>query len=280
MIRSKLFWTGAVLLAIIPLLLLDIPKHYIDWRRDVHDEMTYVTQNSYNYTVQQKATIVDQVATSNRELMTLMYVKGIAAFLLFCFATFYLYRHFKTNKSTKGKAIGICFVLIILTSGIKLFSWTTFSGNSNIILLHASPADTSLVKIYNENFKGKVVYVDFWGTTCGPCLEEFRNFTKPLKQHYQNQPGLAYLYICSGARRIWKQQLQKFNIEGSHIFLDKKDYAMLYHRSVRGAKDTILEMPRYLIIDKQGSIVDKDAPPPSEMDSVAARLDKYLENKN
>ena len=196
--------------------------------------------------------------------------------LLFALGVYLLVRYIKTDKKSGRKAVLTCFVLMALTSGLKLFSWTTFSGSRDITLLTLSPADTSLSNIYNENFKGKVVYVDFWGTTCPPCLEEFRNFTKPLKQYFKNRPDLAYLYICGGARLIWKQQLQKFNIVGSHIFLDKKDYAALYHRSVRGSKDTVLAMPRYLIIDKQGHIVDKDAPPPSEKDSVVVRLSRYL----
>jgi thiol-disulfide isomerase/thioredoxin len=164
----------------------------------------------------------------------------------------------------------------MLTTGAKLFSWMSFSGDKKIKLLQLSPADTSLGNIYRENFKGKVVYVDFWGTSCAPCLEEFRNFTKPLKQHYKNRADLAYLYICSGTRLRWKQVLQKFDIAGSHIALGKDDYAALYRRSVRGSKDTIVVMPRYLIIDKQGNIADRDAPPPSEKDSIEAKLDKYL----
>ena len=276
MIRSKLYWTGAILLAIIPLLVLDIPKHYIDWERDVHDQLNYLAQNTYNYSARQKAVLLDQALSSNRDLMALMYLKGFSGVLLLGFGVYCLYRYFKIEHGPKPKALLTCIILIIFTSCIKLLLWTTFSGSKNITLLSLSTADTSLSNIYNENFKGKVVYVDFWGTTCAPCLEEFRNFTKPLKDHYKNRPDLAYLYICGGTRLIWKQQLQKFNIEGSHIFLDKKDYAALYHRSVRGAKDTIVEMPRYLIMGKQGSIVDKDAPPPSERDSLKTILDRYL----
>jgi len=277
--RSKLFWTGAILLAIIPMLLLDIPKHYIDWKDDVHDEQQFITQNTYQYSVQQKAVILHNMHTSNHALQILIYTKGIFCLLLFALGISVLLRYLKTEKKSGWTAVFPCFVLMAATTGLKLFSWTTFGGNSDMTILPDSPADTSLLKIYDQNFKGKVVYVDFWGTTCAPCLEEFRNFTKPLKDHYKNRPDLAYLYICGGMKLIWKQQLQKFNIEGSHIFLDKKDYAMLYHRSVRGAKDTILAMPRYLIIDKKGNIVDKDAPPPSQKDSIEARLDKYLAGK-
>ncbi|HZY39423.1 MAG TPA: TlpA disulfide reductase family protein [Mucilaginibacter sp.] len=276
MIRSKLFWLGAILLAIIPLLVLDIPRHYIDWRRDVRDERFYISKNTYNYTAQQKKEIADEVQKSDRELKALMYTKGLASLLLFVAGVYFMLKYFKIENSSWWKALTTCLLLMILTTSAKLFSWTTYGGSRDIKLLQLSPTNTSLSDIHNENFKGKVVYVDFWGTTCAPCLEEFRNFTKPLKQHYKNQPDLAYLYICGGTRLMWKQQLQKFDLEGSHIFLDKTEYAALYHRSVSGAKDTIVSIPRYLIIDKQGKIVDKDAPQPSDVDSVEKRLDKYL----
>jgi thiol-disulfide isomerase/thioredoxin len=276
MIKSKNFWIGAILLAIIPLLVLDIPKHYIDWRRDVHDERIYVAQNSYSYTPQQKAQILEQESASDESLKALMLVKAFSSLLLLCLGFYFLRRSFILHKNSGWKAFLICAGLLAVTVAAKLYSWTSFAGNQSIRLLTQSPADSTLANIYNTNFKGKVVYVDFWGTTCAPCLEEFKNFTKPLKHRYKNNPDIAYLYICGGTRLIWKQQLQKFDIEGYNLFLGAKDYARLFHHSVRGAKDTILAMPRYLIMNKQGKIVDPDAPPPSEKDSVSAELDKYL----
>jgi thiol-disulfide isomerase/thioredoxin len=275
-IKSKYFWIGAILLAIIPLLLMDIPKHYIDWRRDVRDERIYVAQNTYAYTPQQKAQILDGVSANNKSLIVLMSIKGFTSLLLLYLSFYFLRRYFIDPKKSKWKAVLTCAALLVLTITAKLYSWTSFAGDEKIKLLIQSPADTTLTNICNANFKGKVVYVDFWGTTCAPCLEEFKNFTKPLKEQYKNRPDIAYLYICGGTKLIWKQQLQKFNIEGDHIFLNTKDYATLFHRSVRGSKNSVLAMPRYLIMDKQGKIVDKDAPPPSERDSISARLNKYL----
>jgi thiol-disulfide isomerase/thioredoxin len=276
MIRSKLFWAGAVLFAIIPLLLMDIPKHYIDWERDVHDEMILITQNSSAYTTGQKTQILDFILASNKQLMALMYLKSFVSAILFGLGAYFLYRYFTSMKSSNWKAVITITILLIVTIGSKLYSWTSFAGNQQIVLLQPSTADTTLANIYNNNFKGKVVYVDFWGTTCGPCLEEFRNFTQALKEHYKNRKDIAYLYICGGTRLIWKQQLQKFDIEGYNLFLGARDYATLYHRSVRGAKDTILAMPRYLVMDKQGKIAEADAPRPSDRDSLYLKLDKYL----
>ncbi|WP_317169489.1 TlpA family protein disulfide reductase [Mucilaginibacter humi] len=153
--------------------------------------------------------------------------------------------------------------------------WTSFGGNDKIKLLSLSPADTSVTAIYNSHFKGKVLYVDFWGTTCGPCLEEFRTFTKPLKQTLNNRSDIAYLYICGGRKLIWKQQLQKLEVEGSHIFLNEKDYAHFYRQAIKGDKDTTVMMPRYLIIDKDGKIANTNAPRPSEKDSLINQLNKY-----
>ncbi|MDR3696532.1 redoxin family protein [Mucilaginibacter sp.] len=276
MIRSKYFWTGAILLTAIPFLVLDIPKHYVDWHRDVRDQMIYLTYNFYPYTVQQKAVILDHIFASNRALMALMYVKSFLALVLLFLSVYYFRRYSKSEKPFFGKAILICIFLIAAGSAIKIFSWTTFAGNKDIRLLTISPSDTTLNNIYNNNFRGKVVYVDFWGTTCGPCLEEFQNFTKPLKEKYRYRKDIAYLYVCGGSKLIWKQQLQKFDIEGWHIFLDAAAYRNLYKNAVKGSKNTMVEMPRYLVMDKQGKIADPDAPRPSQTDLISSVLDKYL----
>jgi thiol-disulfide isomerase/thioredoxin len=276
MIRSKYFWAGAILLAVIPLLVIDIPKHYIDWQRDVHDEMILVAQNSYAYTTQQKAEILDGILAANKSLMALMYIKGFVSFLLFCFSIYFFRRYFINQNKSPWKAVLSGALLLILTTAAKLYSWTGFDGNEKIRLLTETTADSTLTNIYNANFKGKVVYVDFWGTTCLPCLEEFKNFTRSLKEKYKDRSDIAYLYICGGRRLLWKQQLQKFDIEGYHIFLGAEGYADLYRRAVSGSKDIIITMPRYLIIDKTGKIAETDAPRPSDKGSIYSKLDKYL----
>lgn len=276
MIKSKYFWAGAILLACIPLLVMDIPKHYIDWHREVRDEMNYIAQNTYHYSAKQKIQILDEVFVNNKILKAKMYIKVIAGFLLLCLGAYSLLLHGKEQKKSSWKAFLICVVLIAGSIALKLFLWTSFSGNQKIRLLSLSPADTTLTNIYNSNFKGKVVYVDFWGTTCAPCLEEFMHFTKPLKAKYQKREDIAWLYIGGGTKLIWKQQLQKYNLEGSHIFLGANAYRELFTRTVKGSKDSVVAMPRYLIMDKHGKIVDTEAPPPSEIDAISAELDKYL----
>jgi len=135
--------------------------------------------------------------------------------------------------------------------------------------------ETSFKSIIDKNFKGKVVYVDFWGTTCGPCLIEFDNFTQPLKQHYKNNHKIAYLYVANGNRYLWKKQIARHKVDGQHLFLDYADYNKLYREALNNDSATV-QMPHYLIVDKTGSVAVADANRPSDADMLYKELDKYL----
>jgi thiol-disulfide isomerase/thioredoxin len=124
-----------------------------------------------------------------------------------------------------------------------------------------------------KNFKGQVVYVDFWGTTCGPCVMEFRDFTKPLKDKYKQRHDISYLYIAQGNKYFWNEQIKKYNVEGTHLFVSPRQYESLYKQSTN---ENIILMPRYLILNKKGNIVERNAKQPSNKDSLFTQLDKYL----
>ena len=278
MIRSKFFWIAAVLLAAIPLLVMDIPKHYVDWTREVHDEMIVTVHNQYNLSKTEKAEILDSILAANNNLMAKMYLKGFAGIVLLGLSVYFFTIYKKQQSGSFFKAAGLTVLLLTLAAGIKLYAWTSFNGNDKIQLLTLSPADISLMDVYNTHFKGKVVYVDFWGTTCGPCLEEFRNFTKPLKQRFNNRTDIAYLYVSGGRKLIWKQQIQKLDVDGAHIFLNQADYNRFYRQAINGNNHTLVSMPRYLIIDKTGKIADIDAPRPSDKDVLISKLNTCLAN--
>jgi thiol-disulfide isomerase/thioredoxin len=276
MIKSKLYWAGVILLAIIPLVVMDIPKHYVDWTREVHDETIEVVYNSYHFTDKQKAALLDNILDTNTSLMASMYLKGFAGVVLLFFSSWFFVSYRRQGPVPFWKAAGMALILLLISASLKTYSWYSFSGNDKIKMISYTPADTSLTHIYNINFKGKVVYVDFWGTTCGPCLEEFRTFTKPLKAKYHDRKDIAYLYICGGRESVWRQQLKKYDIQGTNIFLDAKQYRQLFKSAIRGDKDTLVAMPRYLIMDKQGKIVNSSAPRPSDTGPITTLLDKYL----
>jgi len=279
MIKSKYFWLGTILLALAAMVLMDIPKHYMDWTREVHDRTIETVFNQYHLSEKEKGPVIQEILDSNKTLMANMYLKGFAGAAFIFLSIYFFVQYRKQGFTTFWKPFGVAAFLLACSIGLKAYSWYSFTGSDKIKLLAHSPMDTSLINIYNANFKGKVVYVDFWGTTCGPCLNEFRTFTKPLKAKYHDRQDLAYLYICGGHEMVWRQQLQKFDVAGMHLFLGEPAYSKLFSKSIRGSKDTLIAMPRYLIIDKHGKIVETDAPRPSDKDSISAKLDKYLAEK-
>ncbi|QEC68154.1 TlpA family protein disulfide reductase [Panacibacter ginsenosidivorans] len=274
MIKSKNFWVATIALAIIPLLSIDIAQHYVDWQKEVREELIYAVQDVYSFTKEQKTALLDKVFERNETLTFLFYTKIFCSILLLLLSI-YFFRLYKKEKLVNPfKSVAVCVIVIAFFLSGKILSVIMFSTNDKTNFLTLPANEYSFQNLYDQNFKGKVVYVDFWGTTCGPCLAEFRDFTKPLKERYKTNKDINYLYISRGNKYLWKQQIDKYGIDGYHVFLEDEQYDELYKAST---KDTNVLMPHYLIIDKQGKVAITSAKHPSDKDSLYAQLDKYLQ---
>ncbi|QOG02032.1 hypothetical protein [Flavobacterium sp. MDT1-60] len=219
MIKSKYFWLAAIMIAIIPVLGIDITQHYLDWQKEVREELITVVQDLYSFNKQQKANILDKVFERNQTLMFLIYLKSFVILILLS-CSFYFFKLYKKQQRPKLlKPLFYIIAIIVCFTLTKFFLINRITTNENIKFLTINPSASSFQQLYNDNFKGKVVYVDFWGTTCGPCLQEFRNFTKPLKDKYKQRGDIKYLYIGQGNKYLWHEQIKKYNIEGYHILL-------------------------------------------------------------
>lgn len=138
-----------------------------------------------------------------------------------------------------------------------------------------SPAPAFTLKDENgkpvslSDFRGKVVFIDFWGIHCGPCLYEIKNNFPALKEKYKN---VIFLNICVDAdEKEWKENLVKLNLQGVNLITEgwriKNPVCITY--GVNG-------IPHYYLIDKGGKIADNNAPRPSEGERLHAALDKLL----
>lgn len=125
----------------------------------------------------------------------------------------------------------------------------TFEGYENY-----TGGETSL-----EDLKGKYVYVDVWATWCGPCKAEIP-FLKKVESAYHGK-NIEFVSISVDDPKdydTWRQMIAEKELGGIQLFADNKwesDFVQDY--KING-------IPRFILIDPEGNIVNANAPRPSD----------------
>ena len=152
-----------------------------------------------------------------------------------------------------------------------LFDLNTSSKNKNSIpLIDGRKEKLDLNNLIKTQYKNKVVVVDFWASWCMPCRKAMP-FSKQLRTEYKNK-DVIFIYISVDKEfDKWKIASQK---EG--LFLSKNNFMALNYPNMLFYKETQLNaIPRYMIYNKKGELVLKNAPSPDSKE-IRTELNKYL----
>ncbi|MES2240088.1 MAG: TlpA disulfide reductase family protein [Bacteroidota bacterium] len=99
-----------------------------------------------------------------------------------------------------------------------------------------------------KKYEGKVVYVDFWATWCGPCRSGIEQI-KPLKEEMKGE-NVAFVYLTnqSSPEKTYSAMIPE--IKGEHYRLSTDEWNYL------AGKFNISGIPHYVLVGKKGEVIN------------------------
>lgn len=121
-----------------------------------------------------------------------------------------------------------------------------------------------------RELRGKVVYLDFWGTWCPPCMKELTTASPALKKQFEGR-DVVFVYVAMrDTEAKWQQVLADKQLTSANsVHLRAPDMAI-------PERYQVLYYPTYYLIGRDGRIVQAYAPRPSEGAQTVAAIEAVL----
>jgi thiol-disulfide isomerase/thioredoxin len=119
-----------------------------------------------------------------------------------------------------------------------------------------------------DDMKGKVVYIDVWATWCAPCKKEIP-YLEEMQHAMADRSDIVFASISVDEdKAAWEKMVTEKEMMGVQLHAE-------------GAfKSTICEdyringIPRFIIINKDGTVANANAPRPSSGDKIKKELEQ------
>ena len=126
-----------------------------------------------------------------------------------------------------------------------------------------------------EPYRGRIVYLDIWGTWCVPCKANLKQFTKPLHQKLRDLP-VTYLYLCNNSSdKAWASVIAEYELAGErsvHYNLPLSQQAAV--EKYLGVR----HYPTYILFDQNGKMLPGEFKP-YDMDALRNKIEELTNTK-
>ncbi|NQY29211.1 MAG: TlpA family protein disulfide reductase [Flavobacteriaceae bacterium] len=145
--------------------------------------------------------------------------------------------------------------------------------NEETVFINEYENVDSLEELISQ-FKGKNIYIDVWATWCGPCKDEFKH-NRELN-HFLKENDIEMIYISFDKERghkKWLEMIKYYDLKGDHIRNNDQLYDNLI---VEYQNNGSIAIPWYMIVNKEGKIVERHAKRPSDKEELYKQLQETL----
>ncbi len=144
------------------------------------------------------------------------------------------------------------------------------------------PEATKVIENYQDinsvdeliaRFSGTSLYIDIWATWCGPCQYDHQHLGLLEEFVENNKLELVYVSFDKEAdKEKWENYIKYNRIVGYHLQANNQLVS-----DIKNELPEYIGIPRYIIVNEEGDIVEFDAKSPSDGDELLEQLSNKLQ---